>query len=342
MVFKLSPAYKDYLWGGNKLKTQFGKQFSGDILAESWELSCHEDGQSVIASGEHTGTKFGDFVRDNAHVLGTNCKGLHGFPILIKFIDAKKSLSIQVHPKDDYAKEHEGDSGKTEMWYIVNADENAFIYYGFTKEITREEYKKRIDDNTLLEVLNKISVKKGDCFFIEAGTVHAIGEGCLIAEVQQSSNVTYRVYDFARKDADGNLRELHIDKALDVSTLLPEKNSAKKSVGTLVSCNYFTVDLINTFDENANGCGCLAGTNLFCGGHKPPEESGFENCGNAPVTEIEVSEKTFKSLLILEGSGAVKNGDVTLNFEKGDSIFAAAGCGKLLLSGKFSALVSYV
>ncbi len=181
--------------GGERLKTIYNKQTEMSPVAESWELSCHKDGNSVIVSGEHSGMTLSEYVsKFGEKCLGKNCVG-DNFPILIKLIDAKSNLSVQVHPDDEYAFKVEGEQGKTEMWYIVDCDEDAFLLYGFTSQITKDEFKKRIEDNTLLEVLNKVKVKKGDTFFINSGTIHAIGSGCLIAEVQQNSNTTYRVYD---------------------------------------------------------------------------------------------------------------------------------------------------
>lgn len=191
-------------------------------MAESWELSTHKDGESVIRDGEYMGMSLSSFVaQDKENILGKNASKFEFFPILIKFIDALDSLSIQVHPSDEYALTNEKEYGKTEMWYILDCEEDAFLYYGFNREITKEEFRKRLNDNTILDVLNKVYVKKGDVFFINAGTVHAIGKGIMICEIQQNSNTTYRVYDYNRKDKFGNLRDLHIDKAIDVSYLSP-------------------------------------------------------------------------------------------------------------------------
>lgn len=214
---KLSPAFKDYLWGGDRLKQIYGKQSDLDIVAESWELSAHEAGQSVVASGRHKGMNFASYLEliGKDH-WGWKCQSLPNFPLLIKFIDARDSLSVQVHPDDDYALENENEYGKNEMWYVVDCEEGAGIYCGFNREVSREEVAKRIADNTILEVLNWIPAKKGDVFFIKAGTVHAIGKGMLICEIQQSSNCTYRLYDFDRRDKFGNLRQLHLEQALDV------------------------------------------------------------------------------------------------------------------------------
>lgn len=239
---KLKPAFKDYIWGGTRLRDDYKMESDMSPLAEAWVLSCHPDGESVAAEGEHEGKT----LREIIDLLGKECLGNNAqhfpfFPILIKLIDAKQSLSVQVHPSDEYALKNENQFGKTEMWYVVDCDEGACLYYGFKNDISREEFKKRIDDNTLTDVLNEVPVKKGDCFFITAGTIHAIGAGILIAEIQQNSNCTYRVYDFGRLGADGKPRELHIDKALAVTErTAPTIPFGKPQKATLASCEYFT------------------------------------------------------------------------------------------------------
>ena len=212
-LLKLKPSFKDYLWGGHRLVDHYYKEYDGEILAESWELSCHPDGPSYIANGTYTGMTLRQFIeKEGKEVLGTNCAKFEDFPILAKFIDARDHLSIQVHPDNSYALQNEGQYGKTEMWFVMDCEPGSYLYFGFQKEISKEEFAERIANDTLTEVLNKVEVQKGDSFFIEAGTLHAIGKGILIAEIQQNSNLTYRVYDYNRKDAQGNTRELHIDK----------------------------------------------------------------------------------------------------------------------------------
>ena len=223
-TIQLQAAYKDYLWGGNKLREQYNKVASLEHIAESWELSNHEAGQSIVLNGPYAGETFGSYLtKVSKEVLGTHCESFESFPILIKLIDAKSALSIQVHPDDVYALEKEKSYGKTEMWYILSCEEDAYLYYGVNQSLTPEVLKVHIENNTILDVLNKVYVKPGDVFFIEAGTIHAIGGGILICEIQQNSNLTYRVYDYNRKDDLGQTRELHIEKALEVSKLEPEK-----------------------------------------------------------------------------------------------------------------------
>lgn len=221
LPFKLIPAYKDYIWGGTRLKTEYGKSTDLDILAESWELSAHPDGSSVIATGELAGTRFDDFVSRFPRLCGTAGAGHDRFPILIKFIDSNAALSIQVHPGDDYGWRTEGEPGKTEMWVVLDCRPDAFLYFGLQHPLEREEFARRIADGTLTDVLQQVPVHPGDVFFIAAGTIHAIGAGITLAEIQENSNTTYRVFDFGRLGADGKPRPLHIEKALDVTSLGP-------------------------------------------------------------------------------------------------------------------------
>ena len=205
----LKPVIKDYLWGGTRLKTEFGFETDKEIAAEGWMLSCHKDGTNTVKNGAYAGKPLDEVLR----LWGYEEK----FPILIKLIDAKDRLSVQVHPDNTYALKNEGEYGKTEMWYVVDCEEGAQLIYGFNKKISRSEFEERIKNNTLDEVMNYVPVKKGDVFFIKAGTLHAIGKGILIAEIQQNSNTTYRVSDYGRLGADGKPRELHIEKALKVT-----------------------------------------------------------------------------------------------------------------------------
>ena len=216
-IIKLSPAFKDYLWGGTKLRDVYGKQCDFDTIAESWELSAHPAGNCVVASGKHKGLSFSKYLETvGKGVLGWKCAPLQSFPLLIKFIDAKQNLSVQVHPNDDYALENENEYGKNEMWYVIDAEPGAGLYVGFNQDVDRDEVERRVEDNTILDILNFYPTHPGDVFFIPSGTVHAIGAGNLICEIQQSSNSTYRLYDYGRLDKFGNPRELHLQKALDV------------------------------------------------------------------------------------------------------------------------------
>ena len=311
-IEKLTPSFKDYLWGGTKLRDVYGKNCDYDKVAESWELSTHPAGESFISGGEYDGLKLSEyFAKAGKDVLGSDCAGFENFPVLIKFIDALQPLSVQVHPSDEYALRVEKEYGKTEMWYVVDCEEGASLYFGVNRPVTKEEFRAKLADNTIEEVLNKVDVHKGDCFFIESGTLHAIGSGILICEIQQNSNTTYRVYDYARRGADGKLRELHVDKALDVSKLTPSDTSDKQgkaaaidggSVKRLASCRYFTTDKFDIDTE----------------------------------AEIEVDEKSFASLMILEGEGKVTGNENSVDFRAADSVFIPAGSGKVKISGRCS------
>lgn len=311
-IMKLNPAYKDYLWGGNRLVTDYNKKDGGERVAETWELSCHPAGACKIVEGDGKGSTLADYVKEKGiGVLGTHCRKFPDFPILIKFIDAKEDLSIQVHPNNRYALEKEGQFGKTEMWYVMDCGENAFLYYGFAEKIQKEEFIRRIQENTLTEVLNKVHVKKGDVFFIEAGTIHAIGKDILIAEIQQNSNVTYRVYDYGRVGADGKQRDLHIEKALEVTNTNPIVKQKSFSPHMAV-CEYFTVDKIYLDGKNTKRINGYAG------------------------------EESFISILILEGQGAVWSGSDVMRVEKGDSLFLPAGSGEFEITGSMEALMTTV
>lgn len=307
-VLKLRPACKSYIWGGVRLIMEFFKDHGQTPLAETWELSCHRDGQSVIASGDYAGRPLADWLAEAGQVaLGRNCADCGEFPILIKFIDAARDLSIQVHPDDEYARSHEGQSGKTEAWYIVDCEKSGYIYLGFTRCLEKEEFCRRIADGTLADVMRKISVNKGDVFFVAPGTVHAIGAGLLVAEIQQSSNVTYRVYDHGRLAADGRARELHIEQACAVAQLAPARTDYDFE-GHLVSCPYFTVDKLRITDRGV----------YFA------------------------DADTFQSLLVLEGEGRIICGSDVLSYRKGDSFFVAALTGEYTISGSCEALLTTI
>ena len=310
-VLKLKASCKDYLWGGHRLVEEYGKEYDGEILAETWELSCHPDGPSTIVNGAYAGKTLEEYIEaEGKEVLGTNCRRFRDFPILTKFIDAKQDLSIQVHPDNRYALKNEGQYGKTEMWYVVDAGKEAFLYYGFKKEVSKEEFARRIREDTLLEVLNAVPVQKGDVLFIESGTIHAIGKDILIAEIQQNSNVTYLVYDYGRVGKDGKKRDLHIEKAIAVTNRVPLIKS-RSSYPHVADCDYFTVDKLN-----------LDGR-MMC------------------RVEGTVSEESFVSILILDGEGVVSCGN-KVSYQKGDSLFLPAGSGAYVIEGSCDALITTI
>ena len=313
---KLQAPLKDYLWGGNRLREEYGKASEMEKVAESWELSCHKDGESIIAEGEDTGLTLREYIeRQGQQILGTNCQGLAEFPLLIKFIDARDSLSVQVHPDNEYAQRVEGEQGKTEMWYVLDAEPGAKLIYGFEKEISKEEFRNRIEEDTLLEVCRQVPVHKGDVFFIEAGTLHAIGAGILICEGQQSSNSTYRVYDYGRVGADGKSRPLHIGKALAVTRRKPLPLNTRPlakidllkgcRVSLLAKCDYFT-----TYHLEVDG------------------EADFKAPG-----------ESFQSLTVLSGSLKLVCGGKDTELAKGETVFLPVGMGDYRLSGEGECLL---
>lgn len=233
-IYKLIPACKDNIWGGNKLR-KYGKESKKDRIAESWELSFTDGGEAKTEDGRVMTEAF------PRSTWGTSAEKFHAFPVLTKFIDAKDKLSVQVHPSDEYALVNEGQFGKTEMWYVVEADDGAGLYMGLERECGADEFAKAVADGSVEKLLSFKQVKRGDVYFIPSGTIHAIGAGVVIFEIQQNSTLTYRLYDYMRRDKDGNLRELHVDKAMKVSLLEPYKESRfNKSDESLIgACEYF-------------------------------------------------------------------------------------------------------
>ena len=299
-IVKLYPECKDNIWGGVKLKEKYGKQTDKAPVAESWELSFHKDGPTRLENGAT--------LQDTAteQDLGKNCKDFPFFPMLAKLIDAKQDLSVQVHPSDAYALKNENSFGKTEMWYIVEAEKGAGIYLGFKRDVTKAEYETAIKNHTLTDLLNFFEVQAGECYFIPSGTIHAIGSGCLICEIQQNSNLTYRVYDYGRKDKNGKERELHVEKALKVTALEKyeyDPLSIATAQGELLGLSrYFTTTAV-----------CVSG-----------EKSIF------------VDKNTFKCVTCVSGEGTIDGKKVTL----GDSWFVPAGSGEVLLTGNMH-LIAY-
>ena len=315
---KLKAPLKDYLWGGTRLRDEYGKTGELEKVAESWELSCHKDGQSIILNGEAAGQTLSAYIEAQGRgILGPRGGKGEGFPILVKFIDAKDNLSVQVHPDNDYAWRVEGEPGKTEMWYVMDAEPGAQLIYGFKQEISREEFARRIADNTLLEVCRQVPVKKGDTFFIASGTLHAIGAGALICEIQQSSNTTYRVYDYGRKGADGKPRQLHIEKALDVTGREPlalrtepvarlQGLVAGADIDLLASCEYFTVYHMSLEGE----------------------------------IRMAAPAESFQALTVLAGTVAIASKTGTAELKKGETAFLPVGLGDYSLRGTGELLLS--
>lgn len=320
-IVKLDPAFKDNLWGGTKLRTVFGKKCDYDVIGESWELSAHPDGQSRIATGRYKGMLFNDYLSIiGKEALGWKCQAQDRFPVLIKFIDAKQALSIQIHPDDEYALENEGEYGKNEMWYVIDCEPDSYLYCGLSKEVSKEEIEERIKNNTITEVLNRIDVKPGDVVMVKAGTIHAIGAGILICEIQQNSNSTYRMYDYDRRDKFGNPRELHVAKALDVvdtkayvkdnnSEVMLEENE-NYSQERLVQCKYFECFKYEIFKE----------------------------------VKLVVDEASFISVLFIAGEGTITEeaSGESMSYKAGDSFFISAGKRTVTISGNGKCIVTHV
>lgn len=309
----LRPSGKDYLWGGKRLNDEFAKGIPMSPLAETWECSVHPDGPSYVVNKEFENKTLHEVLEQHTEFLGI--KHTNGFPLLIKFIDAKEDLSIQVHPDDEYAFKHEnGERGKTEMWYVLDATKNATLIYGLKRDITKEELQKAITDNTLTKYLQYVPVKKGDVFFIEPGTIHAINAGALIVEIQESSNLTYRLYDYNRIDKNGKKRDLHIQKALNVARLTKAiepsqpmrvlKYEQGKASELLCRSKYFEVYrmIINTERRQ--------------------------------TVTYSTDDLSFKVLLCVQGCGTISYGNESMPFYKGDCIFVPANCKLLTIHGQ--------
>ncbi len=314
--FLLTPAGKDYLWGGRRLKDEFSKEIDVSPLAETWECSTHPDGQSVIASGKYAGRKLAEVLREHPQYLGRYANEKGQLPILIKLIDADKNLSVQVHPDDSYAKEYEhGALGKSEMWYVLEAKKESEIIYGFRCDMSERKLRNSLKKGTVEKYLQRIRIQKDDVFYVEPGTVHGIGAGALIAEIQENSNLTYRLYDYNRTDKTGKKRELHIDKAMDVIDLKarPEPRQPLRllryqpgcALELLCRCKYFQVErmLINT-----------------------------ERCRS--IADVKSSSMSFQVLLCTDGCGTIFADESALCFLKGDCIFIPAGASLLKLHGR--------
>lgn len=304
--FLLSPAGKDYLWGGDRLNKDFHKNIDLSPLAETWECSTHPDGLSMVASGNETGKSLRRVLTRHPEYLGSHAAAAGAapceLPVLVKLIDARRNLSVQVHPDDAYAKIHErGALGKSEMWYVLDAAPDAYLVHGFTRNMTESLLRKSLERGDIEKYLRKVPVQKDDVFFIPAGTVHAIGAGILLAEVQENSNLTYRLYDYERTDKDGRRRPLHVEKALQVLNR-ESGNSPRQPMRVLryhpgyasellCRCKYFQVEriLVNTSADSA--CDCST------------------------------TEYSFQVLLCLEGQGGLRFSSKTLHFRKGGCIF---------------------
>lgn len=297
---KFSPILKDKIWGGTKLKSIFNKNASTSKLGESWELSGYEGDESVVTNGFLKGNNLTELIEIYmGELVGDKIFDEFGlsFPLLLKFIDANENLSIQVHPGDEVAMERHNSFGKTEMWYVIDTDAGGELIIGFTEDCSKETYLNALDNNTIEKALQKIPVKKGDVFFIPSGMVHAIGKGVVVAEIQQSSDITYRIYDFKRVDDNGNERELHTEQAVDVINFKAAKNpkinykTVLNESTPLASCEYFTTNLLRF---------------------------------NKPLTKNYITLDSFVAYMCIEGKFTIEYNDEKTDVSKGDTILIPA------------------
>lgn len=317
---KFIPVYKDYIWGGRYFE-KFDRQLPEGILAESWEISCHKNGVSIAANGELAGKSLPDIIKDDPlNIMGSrmsaDCKE---FPLLIKFIDANDRLSVQVHPDDNYAAVYEGGLGKNEMWYIIDARPGARLVAGLKPGVTKETFTQAVRDNRIEECLLEVEVQPGDVINIPAGLIHAIGAGIVIAEIQQCSDTTYRVYDYNRVDSKGMKRPLHLDKALDVINFNFTDREAKVS-GVKLKIN-----------ENCTKTVFLANRFFACERY------------DAKGSIIESTDGSiFHIFICLEGQGKIISKSMQVDFKAGESILIPASMGEYRLEGVFTSLKTYI
>ena len=313
---QFEPILKERIWGGTKLKTYLNKPITSDITGESWEISTVENDVSVIANGFLIGKSLNDVINELPEaVLGTKVFEQFGkqFPLLFKYLDAREDLSIQLHPNDALAKKRHNSFGKTEMWYVMQADADARLIVGFKEKSSPEAYLKHIHDKTIVDILDAKKVKQGDVFFLETGTIHAIGAGIVIAEIQQTSDITYRIYDFDRVDANGNQRELHVDlslEAINYDTIEAEKIYLRTEnvANTVVDCRYFTTNFIP-----------LDGT-----------------------TTIIKKGTSFTVYMCVDGDFQLTIDHQVYSYKKGDTVLLPASLSHFEFSGKASILEIYI
>lgn len=309
---QFEPILKERIWGGTKLKTYLNKPIASEITGESWEISTVENDVSIIANGVFKGKSLNELINDfPEQVLGTIVFEQFGkqFPLLFKYLDAREDLSIQVHPNDELAARRHNSFGKTEMWYVMQADDEARLIVGFKEKSSSEEYIQHLENKTLLNILDTKKVKKGDVFFLETGTVHAIGAGTVIAEIQQTSDITYRLYDFDRVDANGNTRELHVDLALEAINY--DKVEAQKEYlkientsNEVVDCSYFTTNFI-PLNGNLN---------------------------------VNKNQNSFTVYMCVDGDFELILNEEKYSYKKGDTVLIPASLTDFQLSGKASLL----
>ena len=313
---QFEPIVKERIWGGEKLKSVLNKPITSKLIGESWELSTVDGDVSIIANGQEKGKSLTELINEVPNeILGTEVYKRFGkqFPLLFKYLDAREDLSIQVHPNDALAKERHNSFGKTEMWYIMQADPDARIIVGFKEDSNADAYVENLKGKTLLSILDNVNVKEGDVFFLETGTVHAIGAGLLVAEIQQTSDITYRLYDFDRVDTQGNTRELHVDLALEainynkVDTRI-EYSKEENESNTIVNCPYFTTNFIPLIDS----------------------------------ATISKTGDSFTVYMCIDGAFEIEYNKDLYQYKKGDTVLVPAAMDYYVINGKASILEIYI
>ncbi|MBR6093671.1 MAG: class I mannose-6-phosphate isomerase [Lachnospiraceae bacterium] len=313
--FLLKPVGKDYLWGGNRLNDDFSKNLPVSPLAETWECSTHEAGICKVGSGEFSGKSLKEVLAAYPEMLGRHANEKGDLPILVKLIDAKEDLSLQVHPDDEYAAVFEnGSLGKTEMWYVLYAAPGSEIIYGFKENTSKEEVKKALEEGKIENLIQRVPIQKDQVFFVPPGTVHGVGKGALLAEVQESSDITYRIYDYDRVGKDGKKRPLHIDKALEVM----DYNKADSPRQPIRVLKY----TMGSASEILNRCKYFQTERLLMNTERCREYMSFSQL-----------RETFQILLCTDGCGVLHAGDMTLDIFRGDCIFVPAGGKTMKLHG---------
>lgn len=317
--FLLFPAGKDYLWGGSRLRDDFAKALELVPLAETWECSAHPDGPSQAASGPFRGQPLSEILKVHPEYLGTHPDSDGDLPILIKLIDARQDLSVQVHPTDEYARANEnGQRGKSEMWYVLDARQDSRLIYGLNRDTDRQTLRKALTDGTVMHYLQSVPIRKDDVFFVEAGTIHALGAGALVAEIQESSNLTYRLYDYDRVDKTGQKRPLHVDKALDVANLRAASEPRQPlrvlkfrpgaASELLCRCRYFEVYRL------------------------------LVNTERRQLVTYQADSVSFRVLLCIDGCGTLRFGSDSLDICKGDCLFVPADSETISIHGRIQFL----
>ncbi|MFW6287535.1 MAG: type I phosphomannose isomerase catalytic subunit [bacterium] len=317
---KFNPIYKEKIWGGDKLDEVFNRDLPNKKIGESWEVAAHPNGTSIIENGIYQGRTITELIDNNTRELLGNVKlnEENRFPLLVKILDANAKLSVQVHPDDKYAGEVENELGKTEMWYIIDAEPDAKLVYGLKPGTSKEEFARSIEGGNLEEYLNEVLVEKGDVFYMPSGTIHAIEEGILLAEIQQNSDTTYRVYDWNRMGQDGKPRELHIEKALDVIDFDKDITKAKSSPLTidksdysrsfLTACPYFVTEKVDI----------------------------------KTLYELHPGGEKFFVIMNLSGQAGISSNERVYNLSPGDTYFIPADLRSVKIDGLCELLISYV